>query len=105
MCWGLSGFSTCSYDFSIGLSFSSNGVVLDSLRLDHCRIVQVAAIEDRRGPESAADRLEVGAAELLPLRDDGERVRAVQRGERGIDHLEAHLVQVDLARLVAGRRI
>ena len=46
------------------------------------RLEDVAAIEDHRAAHQRAHRLEVGAAELLPLGDDHERIGAFERRDR-----------------------
>src|SRR6266542_3321304 len=43
-----------------------------------------SSVENGRGLEPLPDRAEIGAAELLPLGEDRERVRAVERGKRRI---------------------
>src|SRR5207245_10674641 len=48
-------------------------VVLQAQSLQLRRVVEIAPVEDRRRLQARADRLEIGAAEFLPLGDDRER--------------------------------
>ena len=53
--------------------------VFDARLAQARRVEEIAAVEDHRLLERRADALEVGAAELLPLGDDDQRVGAFER--------------------------
>src|SRR5207253_2489668 len=67
----------------------------------HGRIVEIAPVENDRRLEDLLQALEIGAPKLLPLGDDGERIRAL-RGLVGIlrQH-EARLAGINALRLKA----
>src|SRR6185503_10709979 len=91
--------------FSLPLGLSTNGEIFETEALQHRGIVEVPAVEDRRGLELRLDRGEVRAAEFLPFGDDGKRIGAFQRGSRGGDDFDALLSPQQLLRLVTGRGV
>src|SRR5580704_14313976 len=58
---------------------ASSGEVREAERAHVLGRVQVAAVEDDRRPEKGAHLVEVGLAELVPLRHDRQRVGTDQR--------------------------
>src|SRR5690242_3924250 len=61
------------------LCLSPYRVILQALRAQRRRVVEVAAVEHGGRLQRLLDRREVRAAELLPFGDDGERVGAFER--------------------------
>src|SRR6185436_16947395 len=84
---------------------SSNGVVGDALRLERRRIVEIAAVEDRRRLQLRLDGGEVRAAEFLPLGDDRERVGALERRLSTVDDGDVAVVAEHVLRHFARRGI
>src|SRR5688572_24129942 len=58
---------------------AANGVIREAVPLHLVRREQVAAVEDNRRSHQFAHAGEIGAAELVPLRDDCQRVSALHR--------------------------
>ena len=61
---------------------AADGVVGEAEAGHHGRVVEIAAVEDQRRLQHLAQALEVGAAELLPLGDDGERIGTLRPPRR-----------------------
>ena len=57
---------------------AANRMIRESALLHHCRIVQIAAIEDHRRSHPFLHFIEVGGSELRPFRKDRQRVGIVQ---------------------------
>ena len=64
-------------------------VVFEALPGHGFRLIDVPAIEHDRLPEAALDAIEIGKTELVPLRDDDERVRALESLVRLAGELDA----------------
>ena len=54
------------------------GEIVDPLRPHELRVVQISSIENQRRLELLLDRVKVGAAKLLPLGDDNQRIAAFE---------------------------
>src|SRR5689334_23949910 len=80
-------------------------VVLEPLLLHRRRVVEIAAVEDHRGLERLLQIVEVRAAELLPLRDDDERIGAIERFTPSPHEREIRAITPDAFRFLARRRI
>src|SRR5688500_7380669 len=56
---------------------SPDGEIFQTKPFDEARVVQIPAIENHFSLQLRGDHLEIGAAEFLPLGDDGQRVGAL----------------------------
>ena len=83
----------------------SDAEVAQAEGLHQAWIVDVAAVEDDRVRQRVADRVEIRAAEFLPLGDDRERVGAVQRGFGAWHQRQVVTLAVDALGLAHGDRI
>src|SRR5262249_18030140 len=56
-----------------------DGQVGEAMLPHDLRVVEVAAVDDERALQQLLHACEIGTAELVPVRDHEERVRAVER--------------------------
>src|ERR1700704_1863629 len=78
---------------------AADGMVGETKAAHHGRIIEVAPVENDRRLEDLLQALEIRAAELLPLGDDGERIRALGGLIGVLRQHEARLAGVDTLRL------